>query len=67
LDSVHHPSYSHDLAPTDFDLFGVLKDALRGTELQTTWFAQSGHRYGLIAINVSDKTFTLLLVVGARP
>jgi hypothetical protein len=26
-----HPSYSPDLAPSDFHLFGSLKDALRGT------------------------------------
>jgi hypothetical protein len=26
---LSHPPYSHDLAPSDFDLFGLLKDALR--------------------------------------
>jgi len=29
-----HPSYSPDLAPSDFHLFGRLKDALRGTRFE---------------------------------
>ena len=29
-----HPSYSPDLAPSDFHLFGPLKDALRGTRFE---------------------------------
>jgi hypothetical protein len=32
-----HPSYSHDLAPSDFHLFGALKDAVRGRR-----FAEDG-------------------------
>ena len=29
-----HPSYSPDLAPSDFHLFGPLEDALRGTRFE---------------------------------
>jgi histone-lysine N-methyltransferase SETMAR len=29
-----HPPYSPDLAPSDFHLFGSLKDALRGTHFE---------------------------------
>ena len=29
-----HPPYSPDLAPSDFHLFGPLKDALRGTRFE---------------------------------
>jgi histone-lysine N-methyltransferase SETMAR len=29
-----HPSYSPDLAPSDFHLFGPLKDALRGARFE---------------------------------
>jgi len=29
-----HPSYSPDLAPSDFHLFGPLKDTLRGTRFE---------------------------------
>jgi histone-lysine N-methyltransferase SETMAR len=31
---LHHPPYSPDLAPSDFHLFGSLKDALRGTHFE---------------------------------
>ena len=29
-----HPPYSPDLAPSDFHLFGPLKDAMRGTRFE---------------------------------
>ncbi|KDR22890.1 hypothetical protein L798_14745, partial [Zootermopsis nevadensis] len=29
-----HPPYSPDLAPSDFHLFGPLKDAIRGTRFE---------------------------------
>jgi hypothetical protein len=29
-----HPSYIHDLGPSDFHLFGPLKDTLRGTSFE---------------------------------
>ena len=29
-EAMEHPAYSPDLAPSDFHLFGLLKDALRG-------------------------------------
>jgi hypothetical protein len=31
-----HPAYSTDLAPSDFHLFGPLKEALVGTDLELT-------------------------------
>jgi len=31
---LHHPPYSPDLAPSDFHLFGPLKDTLRGTRFE---------------------------------
>jgi len=38
LEKIHwevlpHPTYSSDLAPSDFHLFGPLKEALRGKEI----------------------------------
>ena len=29
-EAMEHPAYSPDLAPSDFHLFGLLKEALRG-------------------------------------
>jgi hypothetical protein len=34
LDLLPHPSYSPDLAPSDFHLFGPLKNALRGARFE---------------------------------
>jgi histone-lysine N-methyltransferase SETMAR len=34
LTVLPHPPYSPDLAPSDFHLFGPLKDALRGTRFE---------------------------------
>ena len=34
-DSIPHPAYSLDIAPSDFHLCGVPKDAIHGTKLQT--------------------------------
>jgi len=31
---LHHPPYSPDLTPSDFHLFGPLKDSLRGTRFE---------------------------------
>jgi len=31
-----HPSYSPDLTPSDFNLFGFVKDHLRGQRYETT-------------------------------
>jgi len=31
-----HPTYSLDLAPSDYDLFGFVKDQLRGQHYETT-------------------------------
>jgi hypothetical protein len=31
MTKAHHPPYSPDLAPADFDLFGYMKRNLRGT------------------------------------
>jgi len=31
-----HPSYSPDLAPSDYHLFGFVKDQLRGQRYETT-------------------------------
>jgi len=33
---LEHPAFSPDLAPSDFHLFGPLKNALRGVDLQLT-------------------------------
>jgi len=32
---LEHPAYSPDLAPSDYDLFGPLKNALRGCRFST--------------------------------
>ncbi|PNF38238.1 hypothetical protein B7P43_G11812 [Cryptotermes secundus] len=32
---LEHPAYSPDLAPSDYNLFGLLKDALRGCRFST--------------------------------
>jgi len=32
-EAIEHPAYSPDLAPSDFHLFGQLKEALRGRRL----------------------------------
>jgi histone-lysine N-methyltransferase SETMAR len=32
---LHHPPHSPDLAPSDFHLFGALKDIIRGTKFGT--------------------------------
>ena len=32
---LEHPAYSPDLAPSDFNLFGPLKNALRGRRFET--------------------------------
>jgi histone-lysine N-methyltransferase SETMAR len=57
-----HPLYSPDLAPSDFHLFGPLKDALRGTGFEddksvicavTTWLHEqetSWYREGMHAL-----------------
>jgi len=56
-----NPSYSPDLAPSDFHLFGPLKDALRGTRLEDdesviramTWLREqetSWYREGMHAL-----------------
>jgi hypothetical protein len=29
-----HPSYSPDMAPSDYHLFGILKDSIRGTKFE---------------------------------
>jgi hypothetical protein len=59
-----YPPYRPDLASSDLHLFGVLKDAIHGTNIQTdddvictvrTWLCEQ------------DKADTHLFLVGARP
>jgi len=59
---IPHPPYSPDLAPSDFHLFGPLKDALLGTRFEDdksvicavrTWLRQqemSWYREGMHAL-----------------
>ena len=39
-----HPSYSTDLAPSDYHLFGFVKDQLRGQRYETTEAIQTAVR-----------------------
>ena len=39
-----HPSYSTDLAPSDYHLFGFVKDQLRGQRYETTEAIQKAVR-----------------------
>jgi len=39
-----HPSYSHDLAPTNYRLFGFVKDQLHGQRYETTEAIQKAVR-----------------------
>ena len=39
-----HPSYSPDLAPSDYHLFGFVKDQLRGQRYETTGAIQKAVR-----------------------
>jgi len=39
-----HPSHSHDLAPSDYHLFGFVKDQLRGQHYETTEAIQKAVR-----------------------
>jgi hypothetical protein len=52
-ESSPHPPYSPDLAPSDFHLFGPLKDALRGRRFaDTNW-----NTGGVKSSNASAKSF----------
>jgi hypothetical protein len=62
------PPYSPDLTPSDFHLFGALKDAVHSTKFETdgmihavrTWLLEQD-RHG------TDKAYTHLFLTGARP
>ena len=64
-----HPPYSPDLAPSDFHLFGPLKDALRGTrlEMMRAWLMQWGHGYVKRKQAGTGKACMPLFHTGVRP
>ena len=43
-EALPHPSYSPDLAPSDYHLFGFVKDQLRGQSYETTEAIQKAVR-----------------------
>jgi histone-lysine N-methyltransferase SETMAR len=53
-ESTEHPAYSPDLAPSDFHLFGPLKEALRGRRFSCVKAAV--HQW----LRAQPKTFMVL-------
>jgi len=40
---LHHLSYSPDLAPSDYSLFSIIKDALRGEQFTSEELRAAAH------------------------
>ena len=47
---LHHPSYSPDLATTDYHLFGFVKNQMRGQHYETNEALQTAVRQCLRAV-----------------